>query len=115
MVDDHRVDRLDLMAGLLELGDEVCDRLVLGIEVSRTPTSPNWNEPSTSTTFLPSSVAAATARLTARVVRPTPPFGLNTATTCPGSPLGVRLVPPAPPLASAATIAIRDIFSRSRA
>ena len=32
------------------------------------------------TTFLPSSVAAATARLTATVVRPTPPLGLNTAT-----------------------------------
>ena len=36
------------------------------------------------TTFLPSSVAAATARLTATVVRPTPPFGLNTATTLAG-------------------------------
>ena len=32
------------------------------------------------TTFLPSSVAAATARLTATVVRPTPPLGLKTAT-----------------------------------
>ena len=38
------------------------------------------------TTFLPSSVAAATARFTATVVRPTPPFGLKTATTMPGSP-----------------------------
>ena len=36
------------------------------------------------TTFLPSSVAAAMARLTATVVRPTPPLGLNTATIDPG-------------------------------
>ena len=60
--------------------------LFLGFRLSRTPTSPNWNEPSTRTTFLPSSVAAATARLTASVVRPTPPLGLKTATTRPGSP-----------------------------
>src|SRR4029078_11892104 len=46
-----------------------------------------------------SSVAAATAMLTASVVRPTPPFGLNTATTCPGSPVGGKLVPPSPRLA----------------
>ena len=35
------------------------------------------------TTERPSSVAAATARLTATVVRPTPPFGLKTAMTRP--------------------------------
>ncbi len=60
--------------------------LLFGFRLSRTPTSPNWNEPSMMTTFLPSSVAAATARLTATVVRPTPPFGLKTATMIPGSP-----------------------------
>ncbi len=60
--------------------------LLLGFRLSRTPTSPNWNEASTMTTFLPSSEAAAMARLTATVVRPTPPFGLKTATTWPGSP-----------------------------
>ena len=48
--------------------------------------SPNWNEASTRHVRWPSSVAAATARLTASVVRPTPPFGPNTATTRPGSP-----------------------------
>ena len=45
------------------------------------------------TTFLPSSVAAATARLTATVVRPTPPLGLKTATTWPGSPGSPDRVP----------------------
>ena len=64
--------------------------LFFGFRLSRTPTSPNWKEPSTRTTFLPSSVAAATAMLTATVVRPTPPLGLKTATTWPGSAAGVR-------------------------
>ena len=45
------------------------------------------------TTFLPSSVAAATARLTATVVRPTPPLGLKTATIWPGSPGSPDRVP----------------------
>ena len=45
------------------------------------------------TTFLPSSVAAATARLTATVVRPTPPLGLKTATIRPGSPGSPDRVP----------------------
>ena len=67
--------------------------LLLGFRLSRTPTSPNWNEPSTRTTCLPSSVAAATARLTAIVVRPTPPFGLKTATTRPGLAAARRAVP----------------------
>ena len=71
--------------------------LFLGLRLSRTPTSPNWNDASTMTTFLPSSVAAATARLTATVVRPTPPLGLKTATTRPGSPGSpVRTLPPEP-------------------
>ena len=52
--------------------------LLRGLRLSSTPTSPNWNEPSISATRLPSSVAAATARLTATVVRPTPPLGLKT-------------------------------------
>ena len=73
--------------------------LLFGFRLSRTPTSPNWNEPSTSTTFLPSSVAAATARLTATVVRPTPPFGLKTATIRSGSPpLVARAAPPPEPV-----------------
>ena len=59
--------------------------LFLGLRLSRTPTSPNWNEASTRQVRWPSSVAAATARLTASVVRPTPPLGPNTATMRPGS------------------------------
>ena len=59
--------------------------LFLGFRLSSTPTSPNWNEPSTRTTRLSGSAAAATAMLTAIVVRPTPPLGLKTATTRPGS------------------------------
>ena len=70
--------------------------LFLGLRLSRTPTSPNWKEASTRTTRLPRSVAAATDMLTATVVRPTPPFGLNTATTVPGSP-----APPSEPAARA--------------
>ena len=57
--------------------------LSFGFRLRRTATSPNWNDASTRVTFLPSSEAAATARLTAIVVRPTPPFGLKTATTWP--------------------------------
>src|SRR3954449_5573864 len=57
--------------------------MFFGLRLSRTPTSPNWNEPSTRQTFLPSSVTAATAALTAIVVRPTPPFGLKNAMTWP--------------------------------
>ena len=52
--------------------------LLRGLRLSSTPTSPNWNDASTSATRLPS-CAAATARFTATVVRPTPPFGLKTA------------------------------------
>ena len=37
MVDHQRVDRLDLVAGLFELRDEVGDRLVLRIEVQEDP------------------------------------------------------------------------------
>ena len=59
--------------------------LFFGLRLSSTPTSPNWKEPSTRATRLPGSDAAATARLTAIVVRPTPPFGEKTATTRPGS------------------------------
>ena len=59
--------------------------LFLGLRLSRTPTSPNWNEASTRQVRWPSSVAAATARFTASVVRPTPPLGPNTATMRPGS------------------------------
>ena len=80
--------------------------LFLGLRLSRTPTSPNWNEPSTRQVRWPSSVAAATARLTASVVRPTPPLGPNTATTRPGSPSsrstwGRTATAVAPPLAAA--------------
>ena len=60
--------------------------LFFGLRLSRTPMSPNWNEASTRVVRWPSSVAAATARFTASVVRPTPPFGPKTATTRPGSP-----------------------------
>ena len=70
------------------------------------------------TTFLPSSEAAAMARLTATVVRPTPPLGLNTATTWPGSPEPpVRGVPSGVPvpLVATGTICIRLCLSRSRA
>src|SRR5450759_1559883 len=59
--------------------------LSLGFRLSKTATSPNWNDASTSVTFLPNSDDAATARLTAIVVRPTPPFGLKTATTWPSA------------------------------
>ena len=69
--------------------------LFFGFRFSRTPTSPNWNEPSTRTTDLPSSVEAAIAMLTAIVVRPTPPFGEKIATTWPS-----RSPPPWPPSAS---------------
>ncbi len=90
--------------------------LFFGFRLSRTPTSPNWNEPSTRTTFLPSSVAAATAMLTATVVRPTPPLGLKTATTCPGSPPvpAASAAPPPEPAWAGAAIAIRLCLSRSR-
>ena len=97
VVDDERVDRLDVVrrpARAPERGRRsTCS---CGFRLSRTPTSPNWNEPSTTTTCLPSSVAAATARLTATVVRPTPPLGLNTATTMPGSPRSSPAAAPAP-------------------
>ena len=60
----------------------------------------------------PSSAAAATARFTAIVVRPTPPFGLNTATTWPGSrsPAATE----AAATAALVVIVIRPCFSRSR-
>ncbi len=90
--------------------------LFLGFRLSRTPTSPNWKEPSTRTTFLPSSVAAATARLTATVVRPTPPLGLKTATT--GRARRCRSLPDRsarpPAEAGGAATEIRLCFSRSR-
>jgi hypothetical protein len=60
-----------------------------GLRLSRTPTSPNWSPPSTSATRLSSSVLAATAKFTARVVRPTPPLGAKNVTTCPGRGAGV--------------------------
>ena len=68
------------------------------------------------TTDLPSSFAAATARFTATVVRPTPPFGLNTATTVPDSPGSPDRGPP-PPFEPAVTgiTAMRLNLSRSRA
>ena len=59
--------------------------LFLGLRLSRTPTSPNWKLASTRATFLPISEAATTARLTATVVRPTPPLGEKTVTMRPGS------------------------------
>ena len=67
------------------------------------------------TTRLPSSVAAATARLTATVVRPTPPLGLKTATTRPGSPeaLAVGVAPGSRRRGGLA--AMRLALSRSRA
>ena len=95
--------------------------LFLGLRLSRTPMSPNWNEPSTRQVRWPSSVAAATARLTASVVRPTPPLGPNTATTRPGSPSsrstwGRTATAVAPPLLATGGgwTAIRDCFSCSR-
>ena len=79
------VQRVRLAADL-QLGDDrSAIDLFLGFRLRRTPTSPNWNEPSTRTTSLPGSEAAATAVFTAIVVRPTPPLGLKTATTRPGS------------------------------
>ena len=89
--------------------------LLRGFRLSSTPTSPNWNEPSTITTFLPSSVAAATARLTATVVRPTPPFGLNTATTWPSSSDPSPPDPLAAGRTSGVVAAMRLALSRSRA
>ncbi|MBF8290970.1 MAG: hypothetical protein HW391_1938 [Chloroflexi bacterium] len=86
--------------------------LFLGLRLSSTPTSPNWNDASTSATRLPASEAAATARLTASVVRPTPPFGLKMATTVPGSPAAG--VPAAPAVVVAAGTAYRLRLSRSR-
>src|SRR5438094_302272 len=71
-------DELDLALAVAKAID-----MFVGLSLSMTPTSPNWNEPSTRTTFFPSSLAAATATLTAIVVRPTPPFGLKNATTWP--------------------------------
>ena len=85
VVDDERVERLEL-AGL-ELREQVGDRLVLRVEVQQdADVAELEGARRPATTFLPSSVAAATARLTATVVRPTPPFGLKTAMTVPGSP-----------------------------
>ena len=46
-----------------------------------TPTSPKARLPSTSATRLSVASFVATARLTARMVRPTPPFGLKTPMT----------------------------------
>ena len=83
--------------------------LLRGLRLRRTPTSPNWNEASTSATRLPS-WAAATARFTDTVVRPTPPFGLNRATTDAGSPLPLRAA-----ASGAATIGAKRLcFSFSR-
>jgi hypothetical protein len=95
--------------------------LFLGFRLSRTPMSPNWNEASTSVVVWPSSVAAATARLTASVVRPTPPLGPNTATTRPGSlrsrsvfsdRTATAVAPPAE--AGGGATAMRESFSCSR-
>jgi hypothetical protein len=91
--------------------------LFFGLRLSSTPTSPNWNEPSISTTLLPSSVAAAIARLTAIVVRPTPPFGEKTATTWPSwsPPSSIVPLPPPPVETTTGAVARRLCFSRSRA
>ena len=67
------------------------------------------------TTRLPSSVAAATARLTATVVRPTPPFGLKTATTSPGSPEAFAVGRSGRRGRAAGLAAMRLGLSRSRA
>ena len=85
VVDQERVERVERRRRRAR-GSGRRSTCSCGFRLSRTPTSPNWNEPSMMTTFLPSSVAAATARLTATVVRPTPPLGLKTATIRPGSP-----------------------------
>ena len=92
--------------------------LFLGLRLSRTPTSPNWNDASTRQVRWPSSVAAATARLTASVVRPTPPLGPKTATMRPGS-ASLAVVaggwrPRRRRAAAPGWTAIRDCFSRSR-
>ncbi len=89
----------DSVSPLSSSGMRSATDLFLGLRLSRTPTSPNWNEASTRHVRWPSSVAAATARLTARVVRPTPPLGPNTATTRPGSlsVAGLRAWRPWPP------------------
>ena len=79
-----RVERFDL-AGL-QLGDQVRDRLAARVEVEQDADVAELEGAVDDDDRLPSSVAAATARLTATVVRPTPPFGLKTATTSPGSP-----------------------------
>jgi hypothetical protein len=83
VVDDERVDRLDL-AARLELRDQVDDRLVLRVEVEQDADVAELERGVMRTTFLFISVAAR-RRLTAMVVRPTPPFGLNTAMTVPGA------------------------------
>ncbi len=83
--------------------------LFLGLRLSSTPTSPNWKEPSTRTTSAPGSDAAATAMFTAIVVRPTPPFGLKTATTRPGSRATAARG------SATGVAAIRPFLSRSRA
>ena len=70
--------------------------LLLGLRLSSTPTSPNWKEASSRATRWPAP-AAATARLTATVVRPTPPFGEKTVTIRPASrSSGAAPRPPAP-------------------
>ena len=58
--------------------------LFFGLRLSSTPTSPNWKLASTSATGWPCSAAMATARLTASVVRPTPPLGEKRVMTRPG-------------------------------
>ncbi len=94
--------------------------LFFGLRLSSTPTSPNWNDASTRQVFWPSSVAAATARFTASVVRPTPPFGPKTATTRPGSPSSRTLLVGRGAAATGAAAAaagwttIRESFSCSR-
>ena len=82
MVDDEGVDRLQLTR--FELRHEVGDRLVLRVEVEQDPDVAELEGAVHQDDRLPSSVAAATARLTAIVVRPTPPFGLKIAMIWPG-------------------------------
>ena len=84
--------------------------LLFGLRLSSTPTSPNWNEPSMRATLLPGSDAAATARFTAIVVLPTPPFGEKMAKIRPGSRNAA-----AARVSAAAGAPYRTRLSRSRA
>ena len=88
--------------------------LFLGFRLSSTPTSPNWKLPSTMHTRLPHSMAAATPRLTAMVVRPTPPLGEKTVTMRPASCSSAPSSPVAAAAETAARSTMRPSFSRSR-